>query len=495
MVDETEPAPPADGQSREELAAEVERLRAELDEGQRRTSEKLRSVASVVLVVLTAISITLAAIAWWVHYIALDSDAFMEVVEPAVTSDEFKTALGARVGDEAVTALDLEARLTVRLTAIDEFLSEQLVEALDLGPRVRQLLEGLEIPKFADLAGPISNAANERIRTAIQDVVRSDQFETVMVGAIRRGHEAGVALVQDDLEALPNVYIEGDELRWNAVPVVVATIQTIVEQGLLDGEEIALPDLSDNPIAAAAIARLAESLGRRLPDDFGQFTLMSSDQLGTLQGYADMFDRAVWLTVILAIVLIAVTLWVSPHRRRTLIQLCVATIIALVLAGLAVRLVVASVQENIVNLEIRAAFGSVLEELQQSARSLGIAIVVITALVAFLTWLAGRPEQVEKWIAASRRATDRSGEPSAVDQFVARHFDILAVALVVLTLVLVWFATPNWFWGLVIAAVVGLLIWYGLSARARFELTQMAEEGAEPADPVAAAVTESGNGP
>jgi hypothetical protein len=494
MVDEAAPTSPTDGKSREELEAEVERLQAELEEGQRRTSTKLRSVASVVLVVLTAISITLAAIAWWVHSIALDNEAFMEVVEPAVTSDEFKTALGGRIGDEAVAALDLEARLTERLTAVDEFLGEQLIEALDLGPRVRQLLQGLDVPRLADLAGPIANAANERIRTAALNVVRSDQFETVMVGAIQRGHEAGVALVQGDLEALPNVYIEGDQLRWNAVPVVVATIQTIIEQGLLGGEEINLPDLSDNPIAAAAIARLAESLGRQLPDDFGQFTLMSSDELGALQGYADMFDRAVWLTIILAVALIAVTLWVSPHRRRTLIQLCVATIIALVLAGVAVRRIAGSVQENIVNLEIREAFGSVLEELQGSAQSLGIWILVIAALVAFLTWLAGRPEQVEKWIAAGRKATDRSGETSSVDQFVARHFDILAVALVVLTLVLAWFAAPGWFWGLVIAAVVGLLIWYGLSARARYELSQMAEEGAEPAEAVAAAVTETEDG-
>jgi magnesium-transporting ATPase (P-type) len=221
---------------------------------------------------------------------------------------------------------------------------------------------------------------------------------------------------------------------------------------------------------------------------------MSSDELGALQGYADMFDRAVWLTIILAVALIAVTLWVSPHRRRTLIQLCVATIIALVLAGVAVRRIAGSVQENIVNLEIREAFGSVLEELQGSAQSLGIWILVIAALVAFLTWLAGRPEQVEKWIAAGRKATDRSGETSSVDQFVARHFDILAVALVVLTLVLAWFAAPGWFWGLVIAAVVGLLIWYGLSARARYELSQMAEEGAEPAEAVAAAVTETEDG-
>ena len=51
----------------------------------------------------------------------------------------------------------------------------------------------------------------------------------------------------------------------------------------------------------------------------------------------------------------------------------------------------------------------------------------------------------------------------------------LHLVLPVLTLVLVWVASPNWLWGLVILAVLGALLWWGISARARYELVQETE--------------------
>jgi hypothetical protein len=45
----------------------------------------------------------------------------------------------------------------------------------------------------------------------------------------------------------------------------------------------------------------------------------------------------------------------------------------------------------------------------------------------------------------------------------------------------------------VIAAILGALIWYGSSARARYELSQMTEEEGEQADGVSAGVAESGD--
>ncbi|HET8739549.1 MAG TPA: hypothetical protein VFO17_07435 [Acidimicrobiia bacterium] len=453
----------------------MERLRAELATAQGRTRQRVRGIASFILVILTAVSVMIAAVSWWLHDVVFDTESFMGVVEPAVRSDEFSDALGARLGEEAVTALDLENRFETRLTAIDTYISEQLVGALDLPPRVLDLLQNLDVPRFADLAGPLANAANDRIETAVQSIVASDGFETVLVGAVRRGHAGAVALVRGDTEAIPNVYVDGNEVRWNTIPVIAGLIETVIEQGLLGGEQIEMPDFSDNPVASAAITRLGEALDARLPDDLGQLTLMSATQLQTLQTYADTMDRGVWLTIILAVVLFVVTLVVSPNRRRTLLQLCVAIGIAVVLAGLAIRAITEGVQGGIEDPESRAALATIFAEVQSSARSLGWAILLITALLALLAWLGGRPEQVAKWVEAAQQATDRKAPPSAVDRFVGRHFDVLAAAVLILTLVLVWVASPNWLWGLVILAVLGALLWWGISARARYELVQETE--------------------
>ena len=461
---------PAEQKTREELEAELEALRTEPADKRPDAGTRIRGVVSIVLVVLTAMGILVSAISWWVHYVAFDTDAFMQVVEPAVTSEEFTDALGTRLGEEAVVALDLETRLETRLTALDRYLSEQLIAALELSPRVTELLSGLDVPRFADLAGPISTAANERIASAIENRVASEGFETLMLTLIRRGHLATVALVTDDLESLENVYVDGDEVRWNAIPLVVSTLEFVIEEGLLEGEELTLPDLSDNPGVSAAISRLREALDSRIPDDFGQITVMGTDDLEALQAYGATFDRGTWLLTILTVVLIAATLAVSPRRRRTLIQLSVATVIAIVLAGVAIRATVGAIQQGIVSPEGRAAAGTVLVGIRESAQSVGVAILLISILVGVLAWLAGRPEQIEKWLESGRRAVARDAEANGVDLFVGRHLDVLLVVVTLLALVVVWVAELNWVWGLVLLAVIGGLFWYGLSARARYEL-------------------------
>ncbi len=150
--------------------------------------------------------------------------------------------------------------------------------------------------------------------------------------------------------------------------------------------------------------------------------------------------------------------------------------IAIVLAGLATRGAVSAIQDRIVSPQGRAAAGSVLVEVQRSAQSVGIAVLVIAVLVAVIAWLAGRPEQIQKWMESARRATDAGSEPSQVDVFVGRHFDALAVAAVVLALVIVWLVDLTWLSGLVILAVLGSLLWYGMAARTRYELERGVDE-------------------
>ena len=467
---------PADDRTPEELQTEIEELRAELAVSQGRARTRIRGVASFILVILTAVSITVAALGWWVHYVVFDTEAFMGVVEPAITSDEFTDALGARLGDEAVTALDLETRFETRLTAVDEFLAEQLIEALELGPRAVDIISGLDVPRFAELAGPLSQAANTRIEGAIVSLVSSDEFSNTLVAAITRGHEATIALVRDDLDSLENVYIEDGEVKWNSLPLLLATIEHVIEQGLLGGEDVTLPSLEDNPTVAAALDRISQALGLQVPDDLGQITVMTTEDLTTLQGYGTTFDRGVWLLTALAVVLVAVTIAVSPRRRRTVIQLGVATVIAIVLAGLATRGAVGAIQDRIVSPQGRAAAGSVLVEVQRSAQSVGLAVLLIAVLVAVIAWLAGRPEQIQKWMESARRATDTGSEPNQIDVFVGRHFDALAVVAVVLALAIVWLVDLTWLSGLVILMVLGALLWYGMAARTRYEVDRGIDE-------------------
>jgi hypothetical protein len=464
----------------EELEAEVEELKQELAERSSGASVRVRGVTAIVLVLLTAIAITASGAAWWVHYVALDTEALMNLMGPAITSDEFTTALGDRLAEDAVTALDLEARFETRLSALDDYIGEQLVEAIDPDPRVLDLIKGLDIPRFADLAGPIATAANDRITTAITTLASSDEFRDALLATTRKAHETLVALVTN-LDALPNLYVDGDSVKWNVLPLVANTLEYVLRQGILGGQDITLPDLSDNPVASVAIGRLADALGSRLPDDLGQITVMSTGQLNAIQDYGDAFDRSVWLLIGLAFALVVVTIAVSPRKRRTLVQLSIATVIALIIVAIGIRTAISSIQDGIVLEVNRVAALRVLFDLQDSAQAVGVTIFLIAILVGGLAWLGGRPRQVEKWLDAGRNAVDRTREPTKVDVFVGRWFDGLAVLVVMFALWLTWQTGLSWWWTPLTLLVVGGFVWYGMSARARYELDQAVEEVLEEA--------------
>ena len=76
---------------------------------------RTRSVASWVLVVLSTILVIAAATAWWVHATLLDTDRFMAIVGPAISSDAFEAQLSETLADATTEALDLEARIEDRL--------------------------------------------------------------------------------------------------------------------------------------------------------------------------------------------------------------------------------------------------------------------------------------------------------------------------------------------------------------------------------------------
>ena len=118
----------------EELEAEISSLRQQLERAEAKRAVRTRSTLSVVLVVLTAFSVIAATVGFWMHDVVFDTDSFMEIVEPSITSDEFTAVISDRVADEAIAALDLRARLELRLGAVDQYLQEALVDALDPSP-------------------------------------------------------------------------------------------------------------------------------------------------------------------------------------------------------------------------------------------------------------------------------------------------------------------------------------------------------------------------
>ena len=253
-----------------------------------------------------------------------------------------------------------------------------------------------------------------------------------------------------------------------SIPLINQVLARIGEASPdLFGHTVDLPTITVDDIPKDAIAKLEDALGKQLPDNFGQFTIFDAARLRQVQDSVELFNKLVVLAVILAVVLFALTLWISPRRRRTLIQLAVGIALGIVvIRRLALRL-----EDDVVDLVkpenreaskvIVGAFVSSL--LDASAWILGIAAVV--ALVAVLTGPYPWARSLRSHITAGARAVvaaGRAGVTGDVDdpaaQWVAGHCEVIQGGAIVVGILVLLLFDLSWLGilllGLLVAAVV-----------------------------------------
>ncbi|MGB9359225.1 MAG: hypothetical protein WCC01_11770 [Acidimicrobiia bacterium] len=443
-----------------QLRSENEALRSRLA-----TRTRWRRWLTVVLVILTALSVVTTTVAVWAHETVFDTDQFMEVVQPALDDPALYAAMSERVSAEIIVALALEARAAATLTGVDEYLSQTLIEALEVGDRGQAALDRLDRPSLAVLAAPIAAALETRITEVVDAFVTSPEFEARFTNIVEQAHVAGVALLRNDLAEMPNVYIENGEVRLNLVPTINEALRLVAAEVRDFLPDVTLPDVISTGVDEGR-QQLSEAVKAQLPEDFGQVTLLSEQKLVEAQDAAQRLDQFVWLLVLLSIVLMVVTVAVSPTRRRTVIQLALATVAGLVIGVAAIRRLESAVVEQIANPNGRAAGESLLSEVVASLRSMVVIVVVVAMVVAIAAYLLGRPA----WITglSDRLKGDSASESGGggLDQWIAPRHDAMrivgiAVAVIVLFITGIGFASV-----LVVAGFLALYLW-GLSTAAR----------------------------
>lgn len=291
-----------------------------------------RRYVAIGLVVASAVTGMGAVLGTWAYRTLFNTERFMGVVSPTIEDPLFYVKVSEYASREVLTALDLEARFTERLSTIDEVLAGLVVEAIEPGELLDWLLAQIDLPTFASLAPTLAAEVEERIDTVIRGVLTSDPVTNQFPVLVERAHQGVTALVLSEPSDIPNVYVEGDEVRFNLLPYIGHAM------GLVANEiEELLPDVTLPPLISdrvdLALAEFREALGRNLPDDFGQLRLMSTEQLDTVQGGASILRNVIWVWVALAIVLTVATFVVSTDRLRTFFHLAVAFVIAFIVGG------------------------------------------------------------------------------------------------------------------------------------------------------------------
>jgi hypothetical protein len=399
---------------------------------------RLRRALVGMLVGLFAVTAVAATIGLWADRTALRTDRFVAAVRPLPRDAEVNRALASFLTDELLSELDLTRRA-------EEALPDDL--------------------RF--LAGPLEGIVHDYTRDAVGDVLRSDEFQGVWVDAVRTAHENAVAVLRDDVD-VPSVVREDGEVTLDLLPAAHDILERVIERGPGFFGDVELPDL-DNATRRETRKALSEAFGIELSPDFGQITVFDEDKLLVVQHAVELTDRLVRILLVAAVVLGAAAVVFSLDRRRTLLQVGLATAIATVLVFVVVRRIVADLVDLVPEGQIRDAVHAAAAVVAHGLRNRAWQLLVAGLLVAAAAYVVG-PGRGAVWVRGlARSAVGRAGERAATfprgsaGRWARANLDGLRIAGVAVMAVALLRIDASWA-GLLVALVLlagyeAVLVW------------------------------------
>jgi hypothetical protein len=289
--------------------ADIDHSQAERDAPQQIKKPRRRPFRRTVVGVLVALSCLLVLLSTtevWAHRTLLNTGTFVGTVAPVFNNPAVTSAVAARATDELFTELNVQARLKDALP-----------------------------PKASIAAVPITNATKGFVAGQLATVLASPQFQAIWTQVLTSTHQQLVAVLRGQSTAA--VSTSGGYIVLNTVPLVNQALRTV--SGLasnLTGKQVTLPAITSADPPQQAVNKLSQALGVQLPRDFGQITVVKSSDLAALQRGVKAFDRFTLVLPLVTIVLIALSLWLSLNRRRTLLQLAVGVSLLMIIERRAV---------------------------------------------------------------------------------------------------------------------------------------------------------------
>ncbi|MFC0431985.1 hypothetical protein [Kutzneria buriramensis] len=412
------------------LRAEVEELRSQLDrkQGRQRRLAVARSCAAAVLVALAALGVVVSMVGVWATWTVLDTDRWVATVAPLPRQPEVATAIATYTTDEVFQVVDVRGRLAEVLP----------------GPA-------------AFVAGPLTGQLHELVQRTVDQLVRTDQFQSLWTAANRLVHQQAVAILDGDSQVIAAT---GDEVRIDLLPVVNQVLRQLEQQlPTLFGHRLDLPDVTSGEVPPQLRAIVGNALGVTLPADFARFTVYRGDELRQLQEGVVLAKRWLYGVIAATVVALAAALWTSPTRRRTLLQFGVWLAVWVVAVTAAMRAVKAQVLVQVPAGVYRSAADTAVTVVFSGLHRSGIGLLAAGCALAVLAYLVG-PGRLPVWLRRSAVAVCTRMWPvvrriwAACPGWIRRHVDLLRVAGVVVAAV-VASVLSSWTGLLVVAAVLG----------------------------------------
>lgn len=451
----------------------------------RRQWTQARRWISIVLVVIASLLTAASVLAVWADRTAFVPERFRAVITPALDEPEFYDALADNVSEQTLAALDLDTRVNNRMTQLDALLTAGVTNAVDLPPRLDELLTSANRPTLAALSPGIVDALEQRVRALVDRVLTSNEFRDFVPVLVERAHRAAVALARGDAEDFPNVYLTDDALRLNTIPIITQVLQVALED-LRDWlPDVTLPDVVSERLPEAR-EQLASALGARIPDDVGQVTLMSRESFDELRQTVARLDRLIVLTLVVTVLMIVAAIAVAPDRRRSVVQLGLGIVATLVLTAALVRRSGARLVEEARSPEGEHVVQTLVGDITSSLRGMMLMVGLLAGGAALIAYLMGRPP----WLGSLVRRTPWLNRLDArpTIRWIARYADGLKVGVIAIAVAIAALNGLEWTSLVLAVAIVAVGLW-GITSAQRYVATTAPQEPApmQPAEPDAPA--------
>ncbi len=389
---------------------------------------RIRRSVVAVLVALSCLLVLLSTTVVWAHRTLLNTGAFVGTVSPVFKDPAVASAVATRATDQLFTELDLQARLKASLP-----------------------------PKVSFAAAPIANATKGFVAGQLTSVLSNPKFQDAWIAALTFMHQELVAVLRGQQNAALST--SNGYIVLNTVPLINQALGKV--SGLasdLTGKNVTLPTITSADPPQQAVNKLSQALGVQLPSNFGEITLVRSTDLASVRQLVKDFDGLTLILPLVTIVLIALTLWLSVNRRRTVLQLAVGVSLLMIVERRGVLHEQGVLANDAHNPQLaQTIFGYLLNGFfVLTAWVLGVALVVLVLAVlagpyrwavAFRSWLRRAWHSI---------AGARGGDHGGVVGWMASHAAGLQLAGAVVAGILLLIVPVSWLSFVIIGVILAV---------------------------------------
>ncbi len=237
-----------------------------------------------------------------------------------LNSDRFTATLAPVLRDERV------------IEAVSERVSAGVISALGVGERLQETFPGRA---GALAAAQITISAQEAVEQRTVRLMQRERLQDLLLNTVHAAHGRFVDILRGRSDVAT---VSDGTLTLNLLPLVREVLSDLPGVGQLL-TEVRLPELGTEEAPTAARRRLEAALGRPLPADAGQITLLEAQGLRSAQQAVSALDS---LALVLPFLLLgsgALAVYLAPQRLRTGAILALGGAASLLLLVVLLRLV------------------------------------------------------------------------------------------------------------------------------------------------------------